>query len=77
MAVQSPGPYIVDYEAGIQIEEKGKLSVAITLADAGIYEAVEVESLLSSFARYVLHVIQLLENAIGRPICPPHPSSPL
>jgi len=62
MAVQSPGPYIVDYEEGIQVEEKGKLSVAITLADAGIYEAVEAESLLSSFARYVLHVIQLLEN---------------
>jgi hypothetical protein len=63
MAIESPGPYFVDYEAGIQIEEKGKLNVAITLADAGMYKVVEVESLLSSFARYVAYVIGLLESA--------------
>lgn len=62
MAVESPGPYFVDYEAGIQIEDKGKLSFAIHLADAGMYKVVEVSELLSSFSRYVLHVIQLLEN---------------
>lgn len=62
MAIQSLGPYFVDYEAGIQIEEKGKLNLAITLADAGMYKVVEVEELLSSFARYVSYVIGLLES---------------
>lgn len=62
MAIQSLGPYFVDYEAGIQIEEKGKLNFAITLADAGMWNVVEVKSLLSSFAQYVAYVIGLLES---------------
>jgi len=62
MAIESPGPYFVDYEAGIRIEDKGKLNFAITLADAGMWNVVEVKSLLSSFAQYVAYVIGLLEN---------------
>lgn len=62
MAIQSHGPYFVDYEAGIQIEDKGKLNFAITLADAGMYKVVEIKSLLSSFAQYVAYVIGLLES---------------
>jgi hypothetical protein len=61
-AVPGAGPYCVDYVEGIKIEDKGNLSFAITLADAGMYKVVEVESLLSSFTSYTLHVIRLLEN---------------
>jgi len=64
MAIQSPGPYIIDFEHGIQIEDKGKLSVAITLADAGIFKCVPVVSLLESFHNYGLYVVKLLEGVV-------------
>jgi hypothetical protein len=56
------GRYIIDFESGIQIEDKGKLSVTITLQEARIYEPVPVVSLLSSFSSFALHIVQLLES---------------
>jgi hypothetical protein len=62
MAVQAPSPYIIDFENGIQIEDKGKLSVEITLAQAGIFRSLPVVGLLSDFSKFVLYTVQLLEN---------------
>jgi len=57
------GRYIIDFEKGIKVEETGKLSVTITLQQAGIFEPVTVDSLLSSFCNFTLYTVQLLENA--------------
>ncbi len=38
------GRYIIDFEGDIQIEDKGKLSVTITLPEAGIFKPVPVET---------------------------------
>lgn len=56
------GRYIIDFEKGIKVENHGKLSVAVTLQEAGIFQPVTVDSLLSSFSNFTLHTIQLLEN---------------
>lgn len=56
------GRYIIDFEQGLQVEEKGKLSVTVTLPEAGIFEPVPVESLLSDFSNFVLYTVKLLEN---------------
>jgi len=62
MAVQAPSPYIIDFESGIQIEDKGKLSVEITLAQAGIFKPIPVVDLLSDFSKFALYTVRLLEN---------------
>jgi hypothetical protein len=54
--------FSVDFYPGFQIEEKGKLSIAVTLDQAGIFKSVPVESWLSSFGNFTLHCVQLLEN---------------
>lgn len=56
------GRYIIDFESGIQVEDKGKLSVTVTLPEAGIFKPVPVEDLLSDFANFVLYTVKLLEN---------------
>jgi hypothetical protein len=64
-SVPSPGlngKYAILYERGLKVEEKGKLSVAVLFQEAGIYEPVPVESLLSSFCNFTLYTVQLLEN---------------
>lgn len=60
--VQSPPPYFVDYERGIHVEDPGKLSVGITLAEAGIFRCVPIEDLLSDFFRYVSWIVERLET---------------
>lgn len=62
MSIEGPGPYILDFEDSLQIEDKGKLSVAVTLNDAGIFKPVPIHSLLPSFSQYVFYVVKLLEN---------------
>lgn len=56
------GRYIIDFERGIKVENHGKLSVTVTLQQAGIFEPVTVDSLLSSFSNFTLYTVQLLEN---------------
>jgi hypothetical protein len=56
------GRYVIDFYPGFKVEDKGKLSVAVTLQEAGIFEPVSVESLLSSFGNFTLYTVQLLEN---------------
>ena len=56
------GRYIIDFEEGVQIREKGKLSVTVTLQEAGIFNNVPVFSLLQDFSRFVLYTVNLLEG---------------
>ena len=56
------GRYIIDFERGIKVENHGKLSVTVTLQEAGIFQPVTVDSLLSSFSNFTLYMVQLLEN---------------
>jgi hypothetical protein len=56
------GRYIVDFESDIQVENEGKLSVTVTLPEAGIFKPVPVVSLLESFSNFVLYTVKLLEN---------------
>jgi hypothetical protein len=62
MTVQSSGPYIVPFERDTEIEDKGELSVAITVKDAGIFHGLEVLDMLSGFSQYVNYVVHLLEK---------------
>jgi hypothetical protein len=64
-SVPSPGmngKYTIIYERGLKVEDQGKLSVAVILQEAGIYQPVPVETLLSSFCNFTLYTVQLLEN---------------
>jgi len=56
------GKYHILFASGIKVEDKGRLSVAVTFQEAGLYNPVPVESLLSSFGNFTLHTVQLLEN---------------
>jgi hypothetical protein len=56
------GRYVIDFEPGIKVEEKGELCVTVTLQEAGIFNHVAVQSLLDSFSNYALYIVQLLEN---------------
>lgn len=56
------GRYIVDFGRGIKVENHGKLSVTVTLQEAGIFQPVTVDSLLSGFSNFTLYMVQLLEN---------------
>lgn len=56
------GRYIIDLESRIQFEDKGKLSVTVTLPDAGIFKSIPVTGLLNDFSNFVLYTVKLLEN---------------
>ncbi|HEY6465890.1 MAG TPA: hypothetical protein VIY69_07855, partial [Candidatus Acidoferrales bacterium] len=58
------GRYVVDFERGLQIYDKGKLSVTVTLQEAGIYKSLPVGSLLSDFGNFVLYTVKLLEGVV-------------
>ena len=60
--VQNSGPYVIAFEPGVQIKERGKLAIEITVKEAGIFKGVPVLDLLPTFSRYVAYVVQLLEN---------------
>jgi hypothetical protein len=56
------GRYSIDFEPGIKIQQKGRLSVTVTLQEAGVFNHLSVQSLLGEFRNYTLTVIELLEN---------------
>ncbi len=56
------GLYAIDLVPGLNVENKGKLSVAVTLQEAGIYQSIPVDGLLSNFGNFTSHAVQLLEN---------------
>jgi hypothetical protein len=58
------GFYRVDYERGIEVEDKGKLSFTVTLQEAGIFKPVPVDSLLCSSGNFTLYTVELLENVV-------------
>lgn len=58
------GRYIIDFRSGLKVEDKGKLSVAVTLQQAGIFKPVPITSLLSSFRNFAFYTVELLENVI-------------
>jgi hypothetical protein len=58
------GRYIVDFQRGLKIEEKGELSVQVTLQEAHIFKPVPVNSLLSSFRNFTSYTVELLENVV-------------
>jgi len=61
-AIGGDGRYVVDLECGFKVENKGKLSVHVTVQEAGDFSGVTVESLLSGFTNFALYTINLLEN---------------
>ena len=62
MPVQGTGPFVIAFESCVEIQNKGTLSVEITIQQAGIFKGVPVTSLLDSFSNFVLYTVKLLEN---------------
>ena len=62
MPAYGHGPYFVDFEPGIEIHDKGKLSVDISLSEAHTFKGIPIESLLTSFSNLAWHVVLMLEN---------------
>jgi hypothetical protein len=62
MAVEGPGPYLLDFEWDVKIKNKGKLSLSIAFEEGAGFLGVEVSGALPNFSEAVLHVVQLLEN---------------
>jgi hypothetical protein len=60
--VQGSGPYVIPFDKDIKIENKGHLSVEVTIKEAGIFHGLSVLDLLSHFSQYVFYVVELLEN---------------
>jgi hypothetical protein len=56
------GRYIIDLGSDVQIEDKGKLSAAIILQEAGIFQSVPIPGLLQDFSNYITYAVKLLEN---------------
>ena len=56
------GRYIVDFQSGLKIEDKGKLSFTVTLQEAGMFKHLSVSDLLSSFGNFTIQTVNLLEN---------------
>lgn len=62
MSVQGAGPYTIPFEGHMELQDKGKLSVAVTLKDAGVFEGVPILSLLPMFFNYSHYVVKVLEE---------------
>ena len=62
MPVQGTGPFVIALESGVEIQNKGTLSVEITIQEAGIFKGVPVTSLLDSFTNFTLYTVELLES---------------
>jgi hypothetical protein len=56
------GRYTIDFPPSTKIEEKGILSVAVTLQEAGIFKSVPVEGLLSDFRNVTFYTVQNMES---------------
>lgn len=59
---QDLGTGIIRFEAGITIQDKGKLSVAVSLEDAGVFKTLPVVVLLQMFRGFVVQSVELLER---------------
>ncbi len=62
MSVQGAGRYTIPFEGHMELQDKGKLSVAVTLKDAGLFEGVPILSLLPMFFNYSHYVVKVLEE---------------
>jgi hypothetical protein len=58
----SDGRFMISFPKGFTIEDKGKMSFAVTLEEAGIFECVPAEGFLSNLNNFTLYTVQLLEN---------------
>jgi hypothetical protein len=56
------GRYLFHIPPQRKVEDKGHLSAAVTMQEAGVFYSLPVEGLLSQFRNFVLYSIQLLEN---------------
>jgi len=56
------GRYTIRLPREVQVQDKGKLSVTVTLQEAGIYKPVSVLALLESFSNFVVHTVRRLQN---------------
>jgi hypothetical protein len=54
--------FYVDFHPGFQVENKGTLSIAITFQEAGVFDGVSAEGLLSTFGNFTGYTVELLEN---------------
>jgi hypothetical protein len=63
MATQTVGPFVIPFEAEVSIEDKGRLSLAITFKGAGAFHHLPVVVLLPGFSQYVFHIVKLLAQA--------------
>jgi hypothetical protein len=61
-AVGGEGRYAIDFEHGIRVEQRGKLSVGVVIQDAGDYSGVLIDSVLSGLTNFALYTVGRLEN---------------
>lgn len=60
MAVARYGPYTVSFGTGVHVEDKGILSVDITLEEAGPFQSVRIDELLPFFSYNVFYIVKRL-----------------
>jgi hypothetical protein len=60
MTTQSIGPFVIPFEPEVSIEEKGKLSLAVTFKEAGAFHHLPVVVLLPGFGQYVFQIVKQL-----------------
>jgi hypothetical protein len=53
---------VIAFEKGIQVENKGEISLAVTIKEAGVFKGLPLLDLLSSFSQYVSYVVEILET---------------
>ena len=56
------GRYTIDFPVGFKVENKGNLSITITLQEAGIFKSLPIVGLLNDFRKFTFYTVQLLEN---------------
>ncbi|MGH9692022.1 MAG: hypothetical protein ACRD4C_13250 [Candidatus Acidiferrales bacterium] len=56
------GQYVIPFVVGLKVEEKGKLTVTVTLEEAGIFKPLPVLTLLHDFRNFTFDAVKLLEN---------------
>jgi len=62
VAIHTDGSYVIPFDVSVEIHDKGELSFAITIEEAGIFKGLEISDLLSGFSQYVSYVVQTLER---------------
>jgi hypothetical protein len=61
MLTKNTGISVTSFEEGMEIEDKGKLTVTVSLKQAGSFEPLPVPDLLKTLAQYTLFVVKGLE----------------